>query len=270
MANCAFCNQNRKLTREHVFSNAVLRVFDSQAPLTYLGHKVFKADPVIKDLCTDCNTALSSYDNAMKQFAEAYLRVYRKPPWNLPSEDKSIRLWVLKTAMNFERAQRQKDWWRGFIPNLMQSKLDPDLDVFFAPWCDLSPGYAASAWNVVRVLDGRTALIAGSTVGPWKELERSIRVAWVIKLGYGVFLMIAWEGRAVIEVRATAVTDLLNWGWCLLGYDRKTRGVPYSAETCGTISVVADPRRPIKAIMREEDRAQHPVELDRNGTAAPK
>ena len=79
--------------------------------------------------------------------------------------------------------------------------------------------------------------------------------------------MIAWEGRAVIEIRATAVTDLLNWGWCLLGFNCKTRGVPYRAETCGTISFVADPRRPSKAIMREEDHAQHPVELDRNGTA---
>ena len=252
MATCSFCNQDCKLTREHLFSSSILRIFEPQAAVTFTRNNAYKGDPVIKDLCADCNSALSPYDNAMRVFAEENLTSYKKPPWDLKSKQLEIRLWVLKTAMNIERADRRHSWWKKYIPNVLNGNVNPDLDIFFAPWCDLSPGAVVTSMNIVKSLDSKTSMIVGSSGGTWQEIEKCIHTAWTIKVGFGVFLMLDWIGSSALKMRATVVADLVNWGWSLLGYNDTTRGVPFNRETCAVLGMIADPRRPVKVVLKED------------------
>lgn len=66
---CAYCSNEAKSTREHIISSSVLDLF----PECFLTvdenrKKIYSADPVINDVCADCNNNKLSYiDNYAMQ-----------------------------------------------------------------------------------------------------------------------------------------------------------------------------------------------------------
>ena len=59
---CAYCGKETKGTKEHIISSAILDLFP-ECYLTYDGlrKKVYKSDPMIKDVCAKCNNERISY-----------------------------------------------------------------------------------------------------------------------------------------------------------------------------------------------------------------
>ena len=71
---CAYCGNEAKGTKEHIISCAILDLF----PECYLTFdtqrdKIHEADPMVKDVCANCNNNRISYiDSYAKKFIETY------------------------------------------------------------------------------------------------------------------------------------------------------------------------------------------------------
>lgn len=78
---CAFCNEQNKLTREHIFPNGVIRRFENEMlSLNDKTEKIFKSDLVVKDVCEVCNNGiLSSLDSKFVKLFEDYMLNPIKP-----------------------------------------------------------------------------------------------------------------------------------------------------------------------------------------------
>lgn len=71
---CAYCGKEAKGTREHIISSSVLDLFP-ECYLTFDEYRkvIHKADPVINDVCADCNNNKLTYiDSYAKSFVEKY------------------------------------------------------------------------------------------------------------------------------------------------------------------------------------------------------
>ena len=71
---CAYCGKETKGTKEHIISSAILDLFP-ECYLTFddIRKKTYSADPVIKDVCAECNNHRISYiDSYAKDFIGRY------------------------------------------------------------------------------------------------------------------------------------------------------------------------------------------------------
>ncbi len=109
---CAYCGKEGKGTKEHIISSGVLALFpecfatiDSERQIVHLG------DPMVKDVCADCNNNRISYiDSYAKTFIERYfLKKYAKDDeLSMEYDYTLIQKMCLKYAFNDLRS-RKKD-----------------------------------------------------------------------------------------------------------------------------------------------------------------
>lgn len=107
---CAYCGGNKTKTREHIISSSVLELFP-ECDYTYddVRGTVYKSDPVINDVCIDCNNKKLSYiDSYAKSFISNYFLVnYNMNDTLKISYDYTMLLKVLlKYMFNDLRAHR--------------------------------------------------------------------------------------------------------------------------------------------------------------------
>lgn len=107
MKQCVYCrrDENVKMSREHVISSAVLRCAfgDENRNITrYYGKKFFNHEHVIKDVCRDCNSILSPYDVAGKEFIDLITPHYKSSYVKFPCDLNFIN-WLIKTHLNLLR-----------------------------------------------------------------------------------------------------------------------------------------------------------------------
>jgi len=105
---CAFCFENNKLTREHVWPKGILK----RLP-TYRGRffekadKVINSDHIIKDVCVKCNNGvLSELDAYGCMLFDKYFHSIAEPGTEVHFEydyDNLLR-WLLKIAYNTARS----------------------------------------------------------------------------------------------------------------------------------------------------------------------
>src|SRR6266536_1092385 len=149
MAKCNFCGLDKKLSREHIWSSIVLRLFDPVAPLTIDEHRgiAHQGDPLVKDLCGDCNSLMSPVDTAMGAFAEKYLVGSLTDHPKVEIAEPNILRWVMKTVSNHERSLKAgTTWWQRYVGFFCGQGGDTSqVDVLLAPWEDLSPGGVATS-----------------------------------------------------------------------------------------------------------------------------
>ena len=78
---CAYCGKEAKGTKEHIISSGVLGLFP-ECFATIDGERkvVHQGDPMVKDVCADCNNNKISYiDSYAKAFIEKYfIKKYTK------------------------------------------------------------------------------------------------------------------------------------------------------------------------------------------------
>lgn len=109
---CAYCGNEAKGTKEHIISSGILGLFP-ECFATIDGERkvVHQGDPMVKDVCADCNNIKISYiDSYAKAFIEKYfIRKYTKDGILKIEYDYSmIQKMCLKYAFNDLRS-RKKD-----------------------------------------------------------------------------------------------------------------------------------------------------------------
>ena len=71
---CAYCKMETKGTREHIISSGILDLFP-ECYITFDSARnvIHEADPIIKDVCSNCNNNRISYiDSYAKKFIGQY------------------------------------------------------------------------------------------------------------------------------------------------------------------------------------------------------
>ena len=109
---CAYCGKEGKGTKEHIISNSVLRLF----PECYLTMDeerkiIYKNDPMVKDVCAECNNYKISYiDTYASNFIKKYfVQDYEKDDvLKIEYDHTLIQKMCLKYAFNDLRS-RKKD-----------------------------------------------------------------------------------------------------------------------------------------------------------------
>ncbi|KOO16567.1 hypothetical protein AKJ18_02535 [Vibrio xuii] len=103
----------KKLTKEHVVSNSVLKA------LELVGNGIVKADvmnnvpiidyePIVKDVCSKCNNeSLSCYDESGRKLAEFLKLSTQNNPLTIPFGNSEFG-WLLKTHLNFFRVVKDR------------------------------------------------------------------------------------------------------------------------------------------------------------------
>jgi hypothetical protein len=261
MAKCSFCGQDRKLSKEHIWSSALLRLFDNVAPFTIdecLG-RVHQGDPILKDLCRECNNSMSPADAAMSEFAKKYLTGSLATHMTVDFTDCNILRWVMKTVSNHERSiNTGTAWWKHFIEFFCGQLCELSrVDVLLAPWEDLSPGGVAMYLMGVQTLGAREMQFIGLRKSDVKAVDQLVDCRWVLKVGSGVFALIVWKPGVPQDLRATLVSELQGYGWLLAGKDTKISRIPFNAITCVMYNIPSDPdcHNPVEQSMGKRGRA---------------
>lgn len=108
---CAYCGDEGQGTKEHIISHSVLELFP-ECDLTYddMRNTVYKAEPMIKDVCAECNNKRLSYiDSYAKSFIQKYfVRSYNEEVVvEIEYDYAMIQKMLLKYAFNDMRSRKQ-------------------------------------------------------------------------------------------------------------------------------------------------------------------
>ena len=255
MARCALCDQDRKLTAEHVYSQTLLRLFDAVAPMTFDSSrgKAYKGDLTIRDLCGDCNSGFSDSDSAIRVFAESHLQNEPTPATQPQTSGQLLKFWVVKTAANVSRLEKKPEWWKRFSPYLRRQVTAADCDVLFARWADFSPLKMASEMGIVWHIEARDALLLGFAAGGSTTLRRQIDHASAIKVGSGIFLLLVWKADAPPTTRKSVVAELHAYGWRdIEALDFWHGPVAFNVTSCANFSCVSNPTKNLQAVISDD------------------
>ncbi len=112
---CAYCHQEKKLTREHVIPESFLKKTNISEMKTWMDHapnKFINSDIVVKDVCSQCNNGILSELDA---YAIELIVSYNKQI-SINTQDllfkydfNKLSRWLLKVCFNSARANKCKD-----------------------------------------------------------------------------------------------------------------------------------------------------------------
>lgn len=108
---CVYCgSEEKKLTREHIVSKSVLKAIfgpdienTARLPIGRGGQFLFDYEPQVRDVCGECNHALSPYDVAGVELAHAIRPYHDATGRTIPLTQDTLG-WLLKTHLNEMRA----------------------------------------------------------------------------------------------------------------------------------------------------------------------
>lgn len=218
---CAYCGKEAKGTKEHIISSGILGLFP-ECFATIDGERkvVHQGDPMVKDVCADCNNRLSYIDSYSKKIVEDYfLKKYGKDDV-LPFEyDYSlIQKLCLKYAFNDLRS-RKKDvsFFNDDIKNYILSEENntplrnvtvlAGLAVNTSPMPAFTFGNMKLRWSdspmflsnsIVMNLDYDTGKI---TMRDKMEQEdfKKLAISYVFRFNSVQFLLLCWENDITDE-----------------------------------------------------------------------
>ncbi|PJI06553.1 MULTISPECIES: hypothetical protein [Clostridium] len=108
---CAYCGRNAKGTKEHIISCAILDLFP-ECYITFddARHAIYEADPMIKDVCADCNNNRISYiDSYAKKIISKYFtkKYSENDTVEIEYDYVMIQKMLLKYAFNDMRSNKE-------------------------------------------------------------------------------------------------------------------------------------------------------------------
>lgn len=144
---CAYCNKDRKCTREHIIPDSFLRGMNIDEQIRWTESapcRVIKSDFVIKDVCAICNNEnLSELDNYAIDIITKYNGKINKDSKKIffKCDYNKLTRWLLKVLYNSARAnKRQYDisLFKKCIPYILNGeKINNKISVFMS-FIDLS------------------------------------------------------------------------------------------------------------------------------------
>jgi len=112
LAKCAYCNEDKKLTREHIIPDWFLNISPSPDDVTFLERipkKFLNTDAVIKDVCSSCNNVhLSKLDAYGKNLFDKYFQhaVFKGESIDFEFDCSLLAKWLIKVSFNSARANK--------------------------------------------------------------------------------------------------------------------------------------------------------------------
>ncbi|WP_290766305.1 hypothetical protein [Fibrobacter sp. UBA4297] len=130
---CAYCDQNKKLTREHVIAHKFLSKYypDGKGKNKQVGYQnktetISSNFQIVRDVCSDCNGIhLSQVDEYFLSFYKENFDFKIKKPgqtYTLSYDYNKLSRWLLKTLYNSERANKY-DSTPAYLYNLRKYML---------------------------------------------------------------------------------------------------------------------------------------------------
>lgn len=213
---CAYCGKKAKGTKEHIISSGVLGLFpECFVTIDEERNRVYQKDPMVKDVCADCNNNKISYiDSYAKKIVELYFMTkYNKNDTLEFKYDYSlIQKMCLKYAFNDLRSRKKSvdffdDEIKKFILN--ENKVEPlrnvtvlaGLAVNTSPVPDFVFGNRKLRWgdnpyflsnSIVSNLNYETGKI---TLRDDNEREsfNNLAVSYVFRLNSLQLLLLCWD-----------------------------------------------------------------------------
>lgn len=144
---CAYCNKDKKPTREHIIPDGFLRGMNKDHQIRWseaVPSRVIKSDFVIKDVCADCNNGVLSQldDYAIIQIKDYQGKISKdtKKIFFKYNYNKLSR-WLLKICFNSARANKCEydiNVYKNCIPYIINNKKISSKISIYGLFMDLS------------------------------------------------------------------------------------------------------------------------------------
>lgn len=213
---CAYCGQEKRATKEHIISSGILDIFpECYATIDSIRDKVHMGDPIIKDVCAQCNNDRISYIDSYgkKLISDYFVRKYEKDDILDFSYDYTlIQKMLLKYAYNDLRSH--KDDISFFTKNILDFLMNRDvieplrnitvlagLAINTSPVHDYIFGNNKIRWgkspiflsnSIVEHLDYNTGKISLRDKNPCERFKK-MEFSYLFRFNSVQFLLICWK-----------------------------------------------------------------------------
>ena len=213
---CAYCGQEARGTKEHIISCAILDLFpECFATIDSIRGKVHLGDPMVKDVCANCNNNRISYiDSYAKALISKYfVKKYEKDDVIDFSYDYAmIQKMLLKYAFNDLRSQKDDTsfFTEGILTFLMNEEITnplrtvtvlAGLAVNTSPAPDFMFGNNKIRWgknpallsnSIIENLNYETGEIRQRSENP-RQAFIKMSFSYVFRFNSVQFLLICWD-----------------------------------------------------------------------------
>lgn len=212
---CAYCKKETKGTREHIISSGILDLFP-ECYITFDGARnvIHEADPIIKDVCLDCNNRISYIDSYAKDFIGRYFtKKYNKDDIvEIEYDYTMIQKVLLKYAFNDIRSHKEDySFFDKEILHYLMNESDNNskenvtvlcgLAVNVSPMPDVMTGNLKLRWcknpifnsnSTIRNIDYETGQIFLNE-NIKKEEFLDLEVSYVFRFNSVQFILMCWN-----------------------------------------------------------------------------
>jgi hypothetical protein len=229
---CAYCGNETTATREHIISSGILDLFP-ECYLTIDGKRnvIHEADPMVKDVCADCNNNRISYiDSYAKEFVQKYfLQKYSEDATlDIEYDYTTMQKMLLKYAFNDLRSRKEDyTFFNETVINFLlnQESKNPLNNVYVlgglavntSPAPDYMFGNLKLQWSkspmllknsIVQHLDYETGQIFLRENMEVEKFE-GLLLSYIFRFNSGQFILLCWdencpkieENMKVIEIQ---------------------------------------------------------------------
>ncbi len=213
---CAYCGNETKGTKEHIISCGILDLFP-ECYLTFDNERgiVHQADPMVKDVCAECNNKRITYiDSYAKRFVAQYFtkKYSEKDKVEIEYDYVLIQKMLLKYAFNDMRAHRLDcSYFDEEILHFLINESDNSPKKYITILCGLavnvSPvpnaflGNMKIQWNrnpifysdsVIRNIDYETGKFSFNDSAK-KETFPDLCISYVFRFNSVQFVLMCWD-----------------------------------------------------------------------------
>lgn len=213
---CAYCGQDSRPTKEHIISSGVLDLFpECYMTIDDLRKKLYTADPMINDVCAECNNNRISYiDSYAKEFIRHYFisKYEADAKLDIEYDYSMLQKMLLKYAYNDLRARHgNTDFFntnvRNFLINADNSAPLPNVTIMAGLAVNTSPAPDFMFGNQKIQWSNTPIFLANSIIeninyetGEMKIREPFEReklpgliLSYIFRFNSGQFILMCWE-----------------------------------------------------------------------------
>lgn len=213
---CAYCGKEAKGTKEHIISCSVLDLFP-ECYITFdeTRQAIHQADPMVKDVCADCNNKNISYiDSYAKEFIGRYFVENYNEDEELEIEYNYVMLQKMLLKYAFNDMRSQKDDCSFFDEEIIHYLMNADdntpkknvsvlcgLAVNVSPVPDVMFGNMKLRWSknplfysnsTIRHIDYETGQVYLNE-NIEKEEFPDLKFSYLFRFNSGQFLLLCWD-----------------------------------------------------------------------------
>lgn len=245
---CAYCGNEAKGTKEHIVSCAILDLFP-ECYLTFDAQRnvIHEADPMVKDVCADCNNNKISYiDSYAKSFIEIYFtKQYTEDDTVVIDYNYTlIQKMLLKYAFNDMRSHKEDcsyfdEELLSFLTNESDDKPKEyitilcGLAVNTSPMPDFMTGNLKLRWaknplfyanSTIRHIDYSTGKVTINDEVQKEELP-DLEFSYVFRFNSVQFILLCWKKNSEQIERNNVVLNY-QYPYALLNNTCKSTTLP--------------------------------------------